>query len=109
MDIIRHHSNEILWLKSQFHTLTLHLDNKLVWRGNVLKRLMICVEYRREVTDATNHFFAYDEEYPMRARRGICVVADFKLGGKPATAELVAIPTGNDVLLSGQITVHENR
>lgn len=108
MDIIRHHEKDVAWQNSQFHTLTINLERRLSWQGNTLKRLMICVEYRRKVANATNRFFAYDEEYPMKNRRGLCVVSDFKLDGKPATAEFVAIPTEDDVLLSGQITVHDD-
>jgi hypothetical protein len=108
MDIIRHHEKDVAWQDSQFHTLTINVDRKLSWQGSTLRRLMICVEYRRQVTNATNRFFAYDEEYPMKGRRGLCVVSDFKLADKPVTAEVVAIPTEDDVQLSGQITIHDD-
>jgi hypothetical protein len=108
MDIIRHHENDVVWQHGKFHTMIVNLKGQLSWQGKTLKRLMICVEYRRKVANATNCFFAYDEEYPMKNRRGFCVVSDFKLDGKPATAEIVAIPTEDDVMLTGQITVHDD-
>jgi hypothetical protein len=79
LDSIRHHEKDIKNLKnSQFHTLIINLGGQLSWQGKTLKRLMLCVEYRRKVTNATNRFFAYDEEYPMKNRRGLCVVSHFK-------------------------------
>ncbi len=107
MDIIRAHAKDVAWQNSQFHAMTINLDRGLSWQGNTLKRLMICVEYRRKVTSVANRFFAYDEEYPVKHRRGLCVVAELELDGKPATGEFVAIPTEGDVLLSGQLTVHD--
>lgn len=110
MDVIRHldQRKEVDWQSSQFHALTVHLQPAWSWEGRTLKRLMLCVECQRRITNATNRFFAYDEEYPAKNRRGLCVIASFQLEGKPATAELVAIPTEDDVRLSGQITVHQD-
>jgi hypothetical protein len=104
MDIIRN-LNYTNWVNSQFHPLVINLEgSKWGWQGKTIKRLMICVEYRREITKVDNRFFAYDEEFPTMNRRGICVVSKLNFGGKPATLEFVAIPTQNDVLLFGQMT-----
>jgi len=65
---------------------------------------MLCVEYRSTLSRATNHFYAYDEEYPVKNRRGICVVSVLMIGDRRATLEIVAVPTEDDVLLSGQLS-----
>jgi len=85
MDIIRGIKKDVAWQNSQFHALTINLEGRLSWQGDTLKRLMICVEYRRKVANVANRFFAYDEEYPMKHRRGLCVVANLTLDGKPAS------------------------
>lgn len=107
MDLILQQGKDTAWRDNQFHTVVINCGGRLSWEGKVLRRLMMCVEYRRKVSQATNRFFAYDEEYPIKGRRGLCVVSDFQLEGKPATAQFVAIPTGDDVELSGQISINE--
>ncbi|MDX1963362.1 MAG: hypothetical protein SFX18_09430 [Pirellulales bacterium] len=102
MDFIRHF--KVDWENSQFHALTCDLEEGFSWRGNVLRRLMLCVEYRRKISKAKNIFYAYEEEYPVKHRRGICVVSDFMIGDNRAIMEIVAVPTQDDVLLSGQVS-----
>ena len=102
MDFIRQF--KVDWQNSQFHALTCDLEEGFSWRGNALRRLMLCVEYRSTLSRATNHFYAYDEEYPVKNRRGICVVSVLMIGDRRATLEIVAVPTEDDVLLSGQLS-----